>query len=342
MSGLSFVALDVETANRQRGSICAIGLAVVRCGTITETYSWLCRPPEPLNYFDPYNICVHGIRPQDVIEQPPFRERLSQALDIICDRPVIAHNAAFDISALRHSCDADELMWPSMTYGCTLVWSRRELDLINYRLPLVAGELGIPFRRHHDALEDATACARILLALADRKGSRTVPEFAEATGTSLGAVRPDEWWGCRVVQSSGGSRATARRSAGEPALPTADTDADPGHPLYGQVVVFTGGLAMPRETAWEAVARLGGIPAKGVTKRTTHLVIGSGFTGDDPADFHTGKAAKAQRLRNRGQKIEVLTEEDFESLITDCHISGTSTHHHPTTNTLSTVSSRAC
>lgn len=32
--GLDFVAVDVETANRKRGSVCSIGLARVRDGVI--------------------------------------------------------------------------------------------------------------------------------------------------------------------------------------------------------------------------------------------------------------------------------------------------------------------
>lgn len=319
MNGLNFVALDVETANTRRGSICAIGIAVVEEGRIAQTHSWLCQPPEMISHFEPFNVALHGISAERVANEPPFHLRISQTLAIIGDRPVIAHNAAFDMGAVREACDADELIWPTVRYGCTLVWARRELDLISYRLPMVANKLGIPLQRHHDASKDAEACAQILLTLAYRRGSQTVEEFAEATRTRLGALTPNTWRGCQVA-SSGGDGLTAS---------TTNTDADPAHPLYGQVVVFTGALSMRRQDAWDAVAELGGTPDRNVTRRTTRLVIGDGFMGDDPADFHTGKAAKALRLRDKGQQIEVLTEADFESLIAEGQTSGTFTLNTP-------------
>jgi hypothetical protein len=50
---LDFVAFDVETANYDRGSICAAGWAVVRDSRIVDTGSFLCRPPEPVYWFNP-------------------------------------------------------------------------------------------------------------------------------------------------------------------------------------------------------------------------------------------------------------------------------------------------
>ena len=49
---------------------------------------------------------------------------------------------------------------------------------------------------------------------------------------------------------------------------------------------------------------MGAVVEKGVTKRTTMLVVADGFTGSDPADFTTGKAAKAVHLRARGHRID--------------------------------------
>jgi len=72
-------------------------------------------------------------------------------------------------------------------------------------------------------------------------------------------------------------------------------------------MVFTGGMALRREDAWVAVASLGATPETAVTKRTTMLVIGDGFTGNCVEEFHTGKAAKAVHWQAKGHTIEVLT-----------------------------------
>lgn len=90
------------------------------------------------------------------------------------------------------------------------------------------------------------------------------------------------------------------------------TGTDPSHPLFGEIVVFTGDLAaMTRQEAWNAIAGCGATPARNVTKRTTRLVIGDGFLGQDPAAFTTTKAQRVAELRMRGQRIEVMDEAAF-------------------------------
>jgi DNA polymerase III subunit epsilon len=62
--GLSFAALDVETPNSSRGSVCSIGVAIVRDGELVAQHSWLCQPPS--TGFDTMNMSIHGIHPADV------------------------------------------------------------------------------------------------------------------------------------------------------------------------------------------------------------------------------------------------------------------------------------
>jgi DNA polymerase-3 subunit epsilon len=128
----------------------------------------------------------------------------------------------------------------------------------------------------------------------------------------MGRLDTAAWRGCR----------RAAPSTAESAPPEAAIDADPEHLLYGQVVVFTGALSIRRQDAWEAVAACGSTVEKGVTKRTTLLVVGDGFTGHDPADFVTGKAEKAVKLRAKGHRIEVLTEADLLDVLAETRTSG--------------------
>ena len=310
--GLDFVALDVETANAHRGSICAIGLAVVRDGTVNDTRSWLCRPPAGMCHFDPFNIHIHGIQPADVIDEPPFRERLDDALKLIGDRPIVAHNASFDIGAIRQAYDADERIWPTLRYGCTLVWSRRLLNLISYTLPMVAHSLHVEFTNHHEAGADAVAAAQIAVALVESHAVSSLRELRVVTRTILGSVSPHLWAGCRA-----GECQRLNSVLPETNLP-ANHGADASNSLFGQVVVFTGGLStMVRSDARVQVARRGGQPAADVTKQTTRLVIGDGFAGTCPDQFRTGKAARASALLAQGQDIQVLTEQEFLAALTE-------------------------
>ena len=55
---MKFVAIDVETANAKRASICSIGAAVFEDGQLSsEWYSLV----DPKDHFNAINISIHGI-----------------------------------------------------------------------------------------------------------------------------------------------------------------------------------------------------------------------------------------------------------------------------------------
>jgi len=102
----------------------------------------------------------------------------------------------------------------------------------------------------------------------------------------------------------------------EGANPLPNADAEPGHPLYGQTVVFTGELSMARPEAKVRSAELGARPESRVTARTTVLVVGDGFVASDLRSGRpTGKARRVLELHERGQLIEVLSEGEFLQMV---------------------------
>ena len=62
-------ALDFETANGKRTSICSVGMVKVVNNEIVESFYTLVNP---FDYFSQTNIEVHGITPEDVIDAPSF------------------------------------------------------------------------------------------------------------------------------------------------------------------------------------------------------------------------------------------------------------------------------
>jgi len=56
---MNFIAIDFETANSNRGSICSLGIAVVENGRLVGTDHFLVKPVP--NYYDVYNTILHGI-----------------------------------------------------------------------------------------------------------------------------------------------------------------------------------------------------------------------------------------------------------------------------------------
>lgn len=158
---MDFVAIDFETANEKRSSPCAIGIAEVSAGRLTGARSWLIRPPQ--GYFDRFNVSIHGITEADVAGAPEFDELWPILLPYLDGKTVIAHNAGFDISVLKHTLDHYGIEPPRLRYACTVVISKLAWpDRSTYRLNAMADHLGITFR-HHDAGEDAEACAKIAL-----------------------------------------------------------------------------------------------------------------------------------------------------------------------------------
>ncbi|QDG89087.1 hypothetical protein [Pseudarthrobacter sp. NIBRBAC000502770] len=101
--GLTFTAIDFEAANSDRASAGAVGLAVVRDGTITRTRSWLIRPHTGIDSFDPNAGRIHGIDAQIMAGAPSLEESMHTLAGIIGDGPVLAHNIGYGAGVMRRS-----------------------------------------------------------------------------------------------------------------------------------------------------------------------------------------------------------------------------------------------
>jgi DNA polymerase-3 subunit epsilon len=179
---LNFTAIDFETANGSPASPCAVGLVKVRDGKLVDGLAMLFQPPYPHNWFHEGNIKVHGIRPADVDDAISWDQALGLLLNFAGDDVLVAHNAPFDMGVLKASAIAIEAPLPRISYACSLEISRKTYNLESYRLNSVAYAIGHEDFKHHDALADADACARIMVHAANRHGVESLEELLEATG----------------------------------------------------------------------------------------------------------------------------------------------------------------
>lgn len=180
------IALDFETANERRDSACAVGLAWIADGRVVHRESHLIRPPEMR--FSPGNIRVHGILPADVAGRPGFAEVMAPYLDDLSRGVILAHNATFDLGVLRAGLGRAGLPVPDFAYLCTVQVARRVFPgPEGCGLGKVARRLGITFE-HHDAGEDAYACARIALAAMSETGTADVHALAASIGVPVTEV----------------------------------------------------------------------------------------------------------------------------------------------------------
>jgi len=164
---VTFAAIDFETADPGRDSACALGLVRVEGDRIVARAYRLIRPPRPSFSF----TWLHGIAWEHVANEPEFGRVWPPMARFLEDVEFLAaHNASFDASVLRSCCAEAGIEPPHVPFRCTVRIARRALGIRPAKLDHVCERLGIRLR-HHNALSDAEACARIVLA-AERSGEQ--------------------------------------------------------------------------------------------------------------------------------------------------------------------------
>ena len=157
-----FVAIDFETANNDRSSICSVGIVVVRSGVVVDRIYELIKP-EP-NFYSYHNTRIHGLTNDDTDDAPVFPEVWRKIAPKIEGLPLVAHNSPFDSSCLRAVHRTYCMDYPDYEFYCTLSVARKHFrDIPNHRLGTVAMYCGFNLTNHHHALADAEACAAIAL-----------------------------------------------------------------------------------------------------------------------------------------------------------------------------------
>jgi len=285
--GCNFVAIDVETANADMGSICQIGIVKYIEGELTEEWSSLI---DPEDYFDFINIEIHGITPEVVIGSPTF-PKVANRLGCFIDKSVCVSHTHFDRVSIsrafsKYGLPEFDTIWLDSAKVARRTWE--EFAWSGYGVVNICNKIGYTFK-HHDALEDAKATAQVLLAA------------IEATGRSIDS------WLKRVEQpidpKNMSSGLATRR------------DGNPEGPLYGEIVVFTGELEIPRKEAADLAASIGCCVGVGVTQKTTLLVVGDQDVSKLAGKEKSSKHLKAEELIKKGQKIRILKESDFRELV---------------------------
>lgn len=158
-----FAAIDFETANGHRTSVCAVGVVVVRDAQPTESIYRLIRPTP--NYYSDFCTDIHGMSYHDTVDASLFPEVWTEIAPLIEGLPLVAHNAPFDSGCLRAVFEHYGMTYPNYPFYDTLRASRRYFGrtLPNHQLHTVALACDYDLRNHHHALADAEACAAIAI-----------------------------------------------------------------------------------------------------------------------------------------------------------------------------------
>jgi DNA polymerase-3 subunit epsilon len=276
----TFTAIDVETANADRASICQIGIVRFEDGVIVDEWQSLVNPED---YFDSMNVFIHGISEAMVVEAPTWPQIASE-IDARLQRDVVVCHTSFDRISVarahsRYGVATSDVTWLDSARVARRAWPN-ECGAGGYGLKALAKLLALALT-HHDALADA---------------------------------RTAGWIVCRAIDATGHSLTEWLARVEHPVFNIVHSG-NPDGPLAGEVLVFTGALAMVRGQAASLAAAVGCGVDQGVTRRTTLLVVGdqdlSKLAGHDKSNKHR----KAEELNRAGQLIRILTESDFLRLI---------------------------
>lgn len=282
---MKFISIDVETANADLASICQVGIVTFQDGKIIETWESYVNPEDE---FDFLNISIHGIDEHAVANAPTF-PNVFEDIRLRLEEQIVVSHMPFDRIAIGQVIDKYGLP----TFPCRWLDSARvarrawtEFAYAGYGLKNLSENLGIDFK-HHNAAEDARAAGEILL-----KASQE---------TSIGI---NDWFDRVKKTISGQSYSEKVKREGNP----------DGY-LYGEVIVFTGALTLPRQQAADLASQSGCQVSPSVTESTTILVVGNQDARRLAGHEKSSKHRKAEDLIKKGKNIRILTESDFLKLI---------------------------
>jgi DNA polymerase III subunit epsilon len=263
---MNFVVIDVETANPDLSSICQVGIAYFRDGTLQDSWSALVNPEDE---FDPIHVAIHGIDEKKVRSCPNWAAIYPEVSRFLHGN-IVASYMAFDRVALLRTCERYELAHSDCHWlDCAMV-VRRAWPVFShsgYALSNVAAQFGIRYKAH-DALEDARCAGEILL--------RAMAETGLGIDGWLERVRqpinPPPKTTPRAPRTTPRSHEPRPSTALPKLSPTIAREANPDGPLYGEVMVFTGRLSMPRHEAADAASTVGCEVATSVSKQRRCLL----------------------------------------------------------------------
>jgi len=277
---MDFVAIDLETANANMASICQVGLAGFEDGAMVLEWSSYV---DPEDFFDPMNISIHGITEETILGQPTLPDLVGDMVSML-DAQIVVSHTHFDRVAIQQAFSRYELD----PLGCTWLDSARvarrtweQCSQRGYGLRDVCQLIGYEFV-HHDALEDAKAAGHIMLAAIETSGVGVADWLTHSNARVGGSVQ---------------------------------REGDPDGPLFGEVMVFTGALEIPRREAADLAASLGCSVASSVTQQTTLLVVGDQDVSKLAGHAKSSKHRKAEQLISSGHPLRILRETDFRELV---------------------------
>ncbi len=208
---------------------------------------------------------------------------------------ITVHHMPFDRTALNRVCEEYQLPLINTKWLDSAKITRRTREQFAYKgygLKNIADFLHINFE-HHDALEDAIAAGVVVVKACQLK-EMTIDDWF------IGIVKPISPKSSRSVYSS-----------------SVKLEGNPEGSFYGENLVFTGALSLPRKEAAVIAVKIGCNVTDSVTQKTTILVVGTQDSSKLSGHAKSSKHRKAEAIIEKGNQIKIVSERDFIKMCDD-------------------------
>ncbi len=192
-----YITMDFETASSSYTSACSLGLCCVNDGKIVDKKYYLINPNCEFNL---YNVSIHHITKEDVLDAPSFDIIYSEIYDLINDNIIVCHDSRFDINVLYSLIKKYNLKYPNIYIACSLMASNIYYKGIvnNFKLQTLSSYLGV-VHDAHNAISDASICFYLIEDMKKRLNLQNIDLLYEYLGLGFGKLNDKIKSGCYLI-----------------------------------------------------------------------------------------------------------------------------------------------
>lgn len=311
-----YVVIDIETTglSPEYDSIIEVAALRVRNGEHVEKFETLIKPTEKYGYDDDdevdfivdedgekfyyinsFIVQLTGITNKMLHEAPTIDVVLPRFQRFVGNEVVVGHNVNFDINFLYDNFINVMGVSFNNNFIDTMRISRRFLiELNHHRLKDISKHYSIESDKFHRAEKDCFVTNECFVKL-----KQDIKNKCGDYSTFLNEIKSKthNYVKAKDIQSNG-------------------KNVDISHPLYGKKCVFTGALEkMKRKDAMQIIANFGGLNQDNITTETNYLILGNNDYCSTIKDGKSIKQKKAEKLKLKGNDIDILPENVFYDMI---------------------------
>tara|TARA_A100000171_G_C2125349_1_gene143181 strand:- start:381 stop:1535 length:1155 start_codon:yes stop_codon:yes gene_type:complete len=294
-SKFDYIAIDFETANNNRISACALGLAFVKNNKFVFTDKFFIQPPKREKFLNSHSL-IHGIYKEDVEFAFTFQELWDLELSKYFNSNLIVfHNASMDLSILRNLFQYYKIDNFNIDYLDTMKLAKATQNPT--KLMDLAKLFNIEVENHHDPESDAETCADVFDEL-----KKQYPNYSELIGNLNSLSKEGKTEKAQVSTEIKNENIDYIK---EYSITKTELDR---LEIQNHSFIFTGELVEDREACKQFIIQNGGLIKSGITSKVNYVVIGTGYGWSKIQKIHELNTTKKCKIR-------ILSNSNFNHLV---------------------------